>query len=365
MKNFSSSTNGVRDTYTYYSDGSVDHKTTLLRKQYESVVSGAMISNPGSDNPWSFDILVDKSIEGQVTGYFPSYTQLLIGTLASSSGIIYSSELDYARNQAFRKFTERLYGQIDGEVNLAVTIGESSRGKLKGSIQGTIQAADNVRRQAGHYGVKTVGKAWLAAQYLWKPLVSDIYNVVSEVSNQVVRKDFKISASATHVEPIDHLQTMFINGVSFPKVRVTGTASARVKACYKMRVNGQLDTLARMTSLDPAVIAWELLPYSFVVDWFYNIGGYLSQLETRARYSSAIRGGYITRTQKVDANFHHSGKDTTGKYFSGMGGTVSRKQLTRQVTNAFPQPVTPQFECDLGAGTLLNAAALLASKLSF
>ena len=48
------------------------------------------------------------------------------------------------------------------------------------------------------------------------------------------------------------------------------------------------------TSMNPASIKWELVPYSFVVDWFYDIGSYLRGCETSTIYSSVFKAGWTS-----------------------------------------------------------------------
>ena len=66
----------------------------------------------------------------------------------------------------------------------------------------------------------------------------------------------------------------------------TGPGSARHIAytTYGVRVKGEVGVinpnlylLQQLGLLNPASIAWELVPYSFVLDWFSNIGQVLGQ----------------------------------------------------------------------------------------
>jgi hypothetical protein len=124
-------------------------------------------------------------------------------------------------------------------------------------------------------------------------------------------------------------------------------------------------TLSGFTSLNPASIAWENVPYSFVVDWFVDIGGYMRAAETAMLFRSRFIRGYVTQTQYVSMNERvNSSKRGANDfvqcnmYASGVVVTVSRLLLME-----FPFPRRPSFKADLGSGRLLNAAALLAQHL--
>jgi len=85
---------------------------------------------------------------------------------------------------------------------------------------------------------------------------------------------------------------------------VSANRSIRVSEGYRCEYGAMLavppsDDLLRMTSLDPTSIAWELFPYSFVLDMVVDIGGYLEAIEARRRYSAYLTDNYRTITSKV------------------------------------------------------------------
>jgi hypothetical protein len=70
---------------------------------------------------------------------------------------------------------------------------------------------------------------------------------------------------------------------------VSGTAKAqlieklRVKQVVKIACNVRIDNPALATAqavglTNPALVAWELVPYSFVIDWFLPIGNWLTAI---------------------------------------------------------------------------------------
>jgi hypothetical protein len=135
----------------------------------------------------------------------------------------------------------------------------------------------------------------------------------------------------------------------------------------RLEIGGRLrippsDDLNRLTSLDPARIAYETLPYSFVVDWFVDVGGYLASLEARRRYMSYI-DHYYTTTTRLDVTNGTLDRDAPGVFGNGyeyhLKGKSQLKTLIR--TPGMPPKIpTPRTRLpSLGYHRIGAAAALL------
>lgn len=139
-----------------------------------------------------------------------------------------------------------------------------------------------------------------------------------------------------------------------------------LKCRYKPRGN----SWAGFTSLNPVSIAWELLPYSFVVDWFFNVGNYVRNLETALLYGGDFVDGYMTKVsyaqmKMVPKRYSYPKGSGTG-LVSCTFDAKSEAYLVnfnRSILTSSPTPEVPSFRADLGSARLLNAAALLAVLL--
>lgn len=335
------------------------------RKESVSGTSSAIIhGDMKNPNPWSFTVSIDESVHGSVryttnTGV----TSTTTGVLSTSSNL---TTWKTAQAKAFQ-IADGL--AIDGLLSHLQTISDHAsnyaEGGLRHGVMTTLQAADDARRQADTgWNHRTIARAWLSMQYLWKPAINDIYNVVDAVSGNLTRKGMKVWATGLHSEGFEP-DLIGADGWNF-KVPVTGSVNARVKYSARLRVNPWLDIAAQLTSLDPLVILWEKVPYSFVVDWFYNVGGYLANLEAAARYNSAYIGGsgFKSYSHLVSAGVSHYGTSTqTTPIYGNLNCRYTEKRLVRTILSGLPTPHPPSLNMNLGSGTMLNAAALLASKL--
>jgi hypothetical protein len=63
--------------------------------------------------------------------------------------------------------------------------------------------------------------------------------------------------------------------------------------------NPNLYLANKLGFVNPAVIAWELVPFSFVVDWFVPVGNFLSQWTDFVGLS--LQNGYTTKSAYVES----------------------------------------------------------------
>lgn len=125
--------------------------------------------------------------------------------------------------------------------------------------------------------------------------------------------------------------------------------------------------LARWTSLNPASIAWELTPYSFVVDWFLDIGGTLRNFETAVLSQGSFHHGYIDYLMYYDSDQEFVYLGSHGGAVDGddiiVSGNLYESDFVREVLTSYPYPRLPSFNAKLGWQRLLSAAALLTTAL--
>lgn len=122
-------------------------------------------------------------------------------------------------------------------------------------------------------------KSWLEMKYGWTPLLSDVDNSAKALARswEDGGDHIKVYASATES----------IVGTPNPPPLVTmtgagsGTSTVRITGYYRV-TNAALRLGQGLGVLNPLSLAWELLPYSFVVDWFVPIGAFINSLTAGA-----------------------------------------------------------------------------------
>jgi hypothetical protein len=137
--------------------------------------------------------------------------------------------------------------------------------------------------------------------------------------------------------------------------------SLRVK--WRFRPNAA-DLPARLGLLNPAEVIWELVPFSFVADWFLPIGDYLSALDAPMRFSHV--GGTIGHRLQTKMTTLATRVNQTNLVWGGFAGHGSLIRVTRAKMNSAPAVSLNDlmFEAKLGASRVTSAVSLLTQQLS-
>ena len=139
-----------------------------------------------------------------------------------------------------------------------------------------------------------------------------------------------------------------------------------VRLDYSMD-NPALAAAGALGLTNPLQLAWELLPFSFVADWFVPIGAYLSAWDADLGYS--FRGGSNTTRQvstlsAVTLDITSKGlAETNFKSYHAYGGFRHQKRVTRSTYGSSPLPRFPGMKNPFSATHVMNAIALLGSAV--
>jgi len=217
----------------------------------------------------------------------------------------------------------------------------------------------NLRNGTGHEKEKQMSSAWLALQYGWKPLLDDCYGAAEQIAqsatrNQKVRAVSKKSATET-VSGLYHDATYHYMDTN----SCTETVTIKYVCNYSVPT-ANLHTLAQLGIINPLVVAWELAPWSFVVDWILPIGNYLNQIDATAGLQFD-NGSLTTSVKRLATGVRfYEGPEFSGGPFGTIKKTVEDFSVNRQRLTSFPVVAAlPDFKNPFSYGHLANAMALL------
>jgi hypothetical protein len=210
------------------------------------------------------------------------------------------------------------------------------------------------------------GAAWLELQYGWKPLLKDIHDAAEALALNYNRPSNRISK----VTAKSNEKTQWSEYRRFSETPPQGcNVVYELSANYRMTVLFEQDSNVKAVQTvgltNPLTVAWELVPYSFVVDWFLPIGDYLNQLD--ARLGKTFKGG--TRSVSLSAkqlwlapfyqeSYPASSQSSSGSYI------WTRKAKYREILLDFPEFGVPAFDPKIGLARSASALALLQTQLS-
>lgn len=210
--------------------------------------------------------------------------------------------------------------------------------------------------------MKDLGGNWLQWHLGLRPLIEDFHDSVKEaytgVIPRVLRFESKVYTPIV-VNSIDKARAYYT------AIKPTVTGQQGVHFRVQFRPPAQVN-LSRWTSLNPVSWAWELLPLSFVVDYFYDIGNMLRDAETAILYDVTFDSGYVTFLKAYSGPINAKGvwrSNSTYLYQVDFKASIEFVDFRRTVMASWPIPRKPVFQIDLGSKQLLTLASLLAVKL--
>lgn len=121
--------------------------------------------------------------------------------------------------------------------------------------------------------------SWLELQYGWTPLLLDVYGSAEYVAKLLHDSSVDLIVKATGK---GSSTDTYLNAGE----QSTAVANAIVKHIVHLKVSDPLlRNSAALGLTNPLNVAWELVPFSFVVDWFLPVGDMLNSLSVLEGYT--------------------------------------------------------------------------------
>lgn len=204
--------------------------------------------------------------------------------------------------------------------------------------------------------------AWLEGRYGWRLLVYDIIDVNNAIQglSENQRKRFKHRTGRT--QRIQTTETIpdFYWGHAWHSMTFSNV--------WEVSVRGSIiaDISPPRFAFNPVVTAWELIPYSFVIDWILGVGTWLEQLSflTLETTYAAAAGVHVAYSRElVSHNYWFLPEDSVqiaweGDHESSMSGKGSLTVRTpASVSNL------PHFNVRIDGYKVLDLVALVFQAL--
>lgn len=281
-----------------------------------------------------------------------SYTSGAIAPMNTSAAVVacrnkfkrYDLDLGVAYGE--RKATSRALG--DTAKRLALSAMELKRGHYRNAAR-YLGILHDVKKPRGSNWTNH----WLQYQYGWKPLLSDVYGAVDALSKREQR-DWRVTAKAYRQN-----EDVFQKNVS----NWAGSAARHQGVFVRIDAlpsNDLTMSLSSLGVLNPLNVAWELVPYSFVVDWFLPIGKWLDSLDALLGYTN-IYQSVTTYTKTV---YNGRGKNWTEggvwKHTVDWDEWGEFLAITRTASAGAPLPAFPRIKDPRSLTHMANGLSLLA-----
>jgi hypothetical protein len=210
---------------------------------------------------------------------------------------------------------EKLKGKIAEKAELGVFLAELSqstrmiakratqlsrayRALRRGQLNVFFNELGVSKRRRGTHASKDVAGLWLEYSFGWTPMIGDVYDAVSVLQSSF--REIRVSASARNRYVKRRPECPVISeGTTYDRQRYEESVWTGV--AIKV-TNPNLWLANSLGLINPAVVAWELVPFSFVVDWFSTVGTFLSHgtdmlglSQSKAYTSKLVKGWEASR----------------------------------------------------------------------
>lgn len=223
------------------------------------------------------------------------------------------------------------------------------RNLKRGNFRGAARAV-GVSSSGFRNAHKDISSKYLELIFGWKPLIDEIYNGVDVVQNGLnshpdhlyISKKAKGKYQLTRTIP---------KSISTPAGSVVSVFKGHVKTTWKFTHPSYGRSLNQLGIYNIPQLAWNLLPSSFLVDWFIPIDSWLGAF-------TATEGLQHVRTYSVSYATHVGNYIPDTRYYQGGSveyGVVQRRILSDDIP-------LPEAQLPHSVQQALTATALMLSR---
>jgi len=341
---------------------------------YESRTDSVTNGTPG----WS---ILNNTIQGlglMDTNPQPHDAAMVNPAIAKLAGKINAANVNlgedlFTANQTIRLFTSNV-------TRLGKAFQLLRRGNLPGAmkqlrkpVKGSLKRKFNALKQGGKSGTVLAAEMWLELRYGWMPLIGDIKGSLAIFSQLLSKSPTVCYVHASKTSIANGKIGLSYDTITFPAPRTawkyyTVTSSTKFGLYYKVD-DVFKNKMSQLGLTSPVSLAWELIPYSFVVDWFLPIGQALEDLSKfeglvfDSGYKTQLTKTYISVIFNSDEFVQEAPGFSTRRRNTGNGSEELVK-MDRTILTDFPKPNFPRLKNPITLIHAANAAALLVTRFS-
>lgn len=277
-----------------------------------------------------------------------------------------SSSMEKARNQAIRilqrKWTKRrrqfqglaFAGELGKSISMVIRPAKSLRGRATTLIN---RLSKLRKRATGSHSstVKAFADTWLETVFGWKPLLGDIEDGATAIARAACREYLarqQFRAYGSDVTLVSQsVGSVATSGTGFGDTfyyqqnrRVTNSSEVILYGVWSAKLqdasrvasfSGELARLSGLNWADVPSQIWELIPYSFLIDYFSNIGDVIESSVNLEGGPSWVEEVTILETEDLRVHtIDHQQMKTylAGTYLTSSGPDVTSKSSYRTLS---------------------------------
>lgn len=283
---------------------------------------------------------------------------------------LYVREVALAQNKSWSKLMERVKGDSSA---LAVTAAEGReafemiskrtlglfrayRALRKGDFRRFLRELSVDPKRKHRSKIRTVADEasglWLEYWFGWSPTVQEIGSTVYVLTSKPIIAEIRERGVAKFKLPS---LTRTVGNLQRRVITEAGHGFVKQGGQFKVS-NENLFLANRLGLVNPALVAWELVPFSFVVDWFTKFGDVLESWTDLAGISTHNEWGVTYCKVRTEASYFRTSAPQNRCMISG------NSYATRRIKGFYkPVPIHPVIA---NFGDSLTRAATAVSLLN-
>lgn len=206
-------------------------------------------------------------------------------------------------------------------------------------------------------------QAWMESRYGWRPLVGsandivDTWNTWKDSEEFTLRRYRKSETTGGGGEAtIDHL----IAGTS-GYIGTGTTYSHTIKGRALVTTKIVRKSLATAVTINPLATAWEVVPYSFVVDWFLNTSDIVRAHWPVSAFAGSVACTSVKTTTRAQLGFKANYAADEGPMFTPCKFMYSVQEYNRTPRDSIPFRLT--VGAKLSIAKILDLTIIFRQKL--
>lgn len=277
----------------------------------------------------------------------------------------FSTEFTTLESKAVKKLYEKVHGKLP---NYAQVVAERSK-----TIDALIEASSkllkiflaikkgNIKKAADLLGLndrKVLANNHLLWTYGLAPTIGDIQGIMGDLKAKSDKPDY-LTYNARAFSKREQVSDVALSGTGSYTKRVIVTETCKVTTRLQVP-RSLLQSLQIRGLTNPLALGWELMPWSFVIDWFIDIGGFIANFG--AFNNTTFLSYHVTKITKIETSVQFRyGKTTSTGYITKAYPSWSAVfiNVNRSVRTSYPALPTPKFDNGVSFRRTLNFLALL------
>jgi hypothetical protein len=217
--------------------------------------------------------------------------------------------------------------------------------------------------RSGKSVIDAMSDLWLEFRYAVRPLVFDMQQAINAWNASVARsqrftaRGYHRDTKSTETSTYDLVESSSYHAI----VSRVSTREANYRAGVMYTIDSDINGFTSIWGLDqPLETVWELIPFSFIVDWFFSVGDTLAQFTANPGLHPLC--SFVTEEVKETTVDTINSITWDATYVLGnwtcTEGQTTTSVVTKRRLPAPSRPLLPKFRLKLDTAKLFDLVAI-------